>query len=289
MSALQEVTEAVQKAAADIGPSVVAIERYGSGLAVDDRLVVTNAHNIRGGEVEVLTSEGRRIQGAVKGVDVDSDLAVVEAETGAPPIRWCEEKASLGEVVIALANPRGRGLRATVGTVSSLGRAFRGPRGRRIAGGIEHTAPLGRGSSGGPLVNVSGSVIGLNTHRLQEGFYLAVATDRELVDRIARLSRGEEPTRYRLGAAVAPPQAARHLRQAVGLPEVDGLLVRRVEPEGPADRAGIRRGDVLVTAGGRPLHAIDDLYEALGTEARSLELRLVRATEELAVTVEFSL
>jgi serine protease Do len=191
--------------------------------------------------------------------------------------------------VLALGNPGGRGLRVTPGFVSSAARSFRGPRGRRIAGAIEHTAPLPRGSSGGPLVDLDGRVLGINTMRVDGGLILAIPADGQLRNRVEALGRGETPRRVRLGVAIAPPRVARRLRRAVGLPERDGLLVRAVEEGSAAERAGIERGDLLVAAGERQLDSVDSLYEALDaarTEGK-LELTVVRGTEERTVSAEF--
>src|SRR5919205_946323 len=94
----------------------------------------------------------------------------------------------LGTVVLALANPGGRGLRTTLGFVSATGRSFRGPRGRRIRGSIEHTAPLPRGSSGGPLVDTDGRLLGLNSVRREGGLILAVPADERLARRVEALA-----------------------------------------------------------------------------------------------------
>ena len=109
-------------------------------------------------------------------------------------------------------------------------------------------------------------------------------------ERVSQLARGEAPSSPRLGVAVAPPRVARRMRRAVGLPERDGLLVRAVEDGSPAARAGIERGDLLVSAGGRDLDGVDALYESLDAAPKaggSLELTMVRGTEERPVTVEF--
>jgi serine protease Do len=252
--------------------------------------VVTNAHNLRGDEVTVVFADGRSQVGQVQGVDVDGDLAVISVDTaGVTPITWTDAAtpASVGTAVLALANPGGR-QRVTVGLVSAVGRAFRGPRGRRIAGSIEHTAPLGRGSSGGPIVNRAGQVIGLNTHRLGDGFYLALPADAELRSRIDALSRGEAPQRRRLGVGIAPSGVARKLRRAVGLPEREGLLVRVVEQDSPADRAGVHAGDLIVAVDGQPVSDADQLYQALDRATGDrLALGVVRGVEEHTLTVSF--
>jgi serine protease Do len=254
--------------------------------------VLTNAHNLRRDQVTVVFADGRRATGEVAATDPDLDLAVVEVDTGeAPAVTWEPGDApAIGSPVLAVANPGGRGLRVTLGYVSSEGRSFRGPRGRRIGGAIEHTAPLPRGSSGGPLVDVEGRLLGLNALRLDGGLILAVPATAAVKERASRLARGEAPASPRLGVAIAPPRVARRMRRAVGLPERDGLLVRAVEDGSPAARAGIERGDLLVRAGDRDLDGVDALYETLDNvpqEGGTLDLTTVRGTEERPVTVEF--
>jgi serine protease Do len=295
MSYVDELQQAATAAADHAGPSVVRIGRgpgRGAGVVVADGVVVTNAHNLRGPETTVTFADGRRETGRAAGVDVDGDLAVLAVETGdVPAIEWSDldGQPRLGTPVFALANTPGHGLRVGFGLVSSVGRTFRGPRGRRVSGSLEHTAPLGRGSSGGPLVDGAGRLIGVNTHRLGDGFYLALPADSALRSRIDHLARGEAPSHPRLGIGIAPPFAARRLRRAVGLPERDGLLVRAVEDGGPANRAGLREGDLIVSVGGNPLTSADDLFDALdalGSDA-SLALRIVRGVDELDVRVSF--
>ena len=204
---------------------------------------------------------------------------------GAAPIEWATEEAVLGQVVFAAARGR-HGLRVSFGLVSGTGRSFRGPRGRRIAGSVEHTAPLARGSSGGPLVDTEGRLLGMNTRRLGDGFYLAMPADAALRERVEQLAAGESPVRRRLGIAVAPPFVARRLRRAVGLPERDGLLVRGVEEGSPAAAAGLTTGDLVVSANGRELHSPDDLWAVLdGLDGDVVTLGIVRGVEELSVEV----
>ena len=106
-----------------------------------------------------------------------------------------------------------------------------------------------------------------------------------LRDRVAALGRGESPTRRRLGVGLAPSHVAQQLRRAVGLPERDGLLVREVEDDSPAAKAGIVEGDLIVAVGGKPITSADDLFDALGGEG-ALEIGLVRGAEELTVTAD---
>ena len=287
MSALTELQEIVQRVEEQVGPAVVGVGRAGSGLVVAQDSVLTNAHNLRDEQVTVRFPDGRRIEGVVAGVDVDRDLAVVRAETGAaPPLEWAKELPGLGAAVFGVANPGGAGLRIGFGLVSAAGRSFRGPRGRLIAPAIEHDAALPRGSSGSPLVNADGHLVGINTLRLDGGLIGAIGADAALRDRVEALARGESEQQIRLGVALAPAYAARRMRRAVGLTERDGLLVQRVEPGSPAERAGLERGDLLVAAGGRPLAGLDDLFAELDTAESRLELTVVRVDDERQVTVE---
>ena len=294
MALLAEVRDAIAAATGTVGPSLVGVgQRWGvgSGVVLEAGKVLTNAHNIRGDEVSVTFADGRTETGSVAGVDVDGDLAVVNVDTkDAPAIAWSEaEDVDVGTPVLALANPGGRGLRVTVGLVTGTERSFRGPRGRRITGSIEHTAPLLPGSSGGPIVDEDGRLLGLNTNRLGEGFYLAIPADPSLRERVGARARGATPARPRLGVAIAPSHVARGLRRAVGLAEADGLLVRGVEDDGPAAKAGIAEGDLITAANGKPLRDADELHAVLAAVKKggALALTVLRGTEQREVSVSF--
>jgi serine protease Do len=292
MEAVNELQRIIQALAGSVGPKVVGVgQRWGvgSGVVLGRDQVLTNAHNLQGDDVKVVFSDGRVEQAGPKGVDVDGDVAVLSVPTGpVEPIEFATEaKVSLGSPVFAMANPGGRGLRVTFGLVSGTERSFRGPRGRRIAGSIEHTAPLLPGSSGGPIVDADGRLLGLNTNRLGEGFYLAIPADAALRDRVAALGKGESPSRPRLGVGIVPPHVSRGLRRAVGLPELDGLLIRSVDENGRAAAAGIREGDLIVGAGGQPTGSVDALHAALEGADGSLQVDVVRGVEKHTFTVTF--
>ena len=225
-----------------------------------------------------------------RGIDVDGDLAVLEADTGtATPIQLADPALRVGTAMFALANPAGRGLRVTLGFVTGLERSFRGPRCCRITGTIEHDAALLPGSSGGPIVTPEGRLLGVNTNRLGDGFYLAIPAHERLRARVDALSRGESLTRPRLGIGVAPDYVARRLRRAVGLPEVDGLLVREVEEDSPASQAGLAQGDLIVVAAGQPIHRLDDLFQALDAAPdQPVELTVLRGAEQRTVVIQRS-
>jgi serine protease Do len=296
MGALEEIATASAKVSERVGGSVVAIGRSGrgAGIVIGDSLVVTNAHNLRDRTTTVTFADGRQVQGEAAGMAAEADLVVLRADTeGASVAQWThtgdgDSDLRAGTPVFALANPQGRGVRATFGTITAVDQQFRGPGGRRITGAFEHTAPLSRGSSGGPVTDTEGRLLGINTNRLGEGFYLALTGDQALRDRIAALGRGETRPRVQLGVGLAPSVVANRLRAAVGLAERDGLLVQRVAESSPAALAGIQRGDLLVEAGGEPLGSPDDLLDRLDAiePGATLELRIVRGSSERSVVVQ---
>ncbi len=285
--------DAARAAVAAADRSVTRIGRApgrGCGIVVGDGFVLTNAHNLRDRTTEVTFADGRAVQAEVAGVDPDGDLVVLAVDTsGAPALAWSEATVETGDVVFAIGRTANGGARVTFGLVSGVERAFRGPRGRQITGSVEHTAPLARGSSGSPLVDEHGLVVGLNTARLADGFYLALPADAALRERVDALVRGESTHRLVLGVGLAAGHVAQQLRASVGLPERAGLLVRTVADGTPAAAAGVKVGDLLVQAGDRPIETVDDLHHALDSAraSGSLTLAVVRGAEELTVEVSF--
>lgn len=294
MASLADLGRELGGIAETVGPSVVGLGnrwRGGSGVVIGENRILTNAHNLSGDEIRVTFADGRTADATVAGVDADGDLAVLDVPTeGARALELgADAEAGIGTPVVALGNPNGHGPRVTFGFVSGVGRSFRGPRGRRVAGAIEHTAPLMPGSSGGPVVDLKGRLLGINTNRLGNGFYLAIAADGALRDRVAALGRGESTERRQLGIGLAPSHVARRLRRAVGLPERDGLLVREVEDGSPAAKAGLAEGDLIVAAGGRDVASADDLFDVLASAASSptLDITVLRGAEERSVKVSW--
>jgi len=293
MTIFDDVQAGIARLAEEAGASVVGVgQRWGSGsgIVLGEGRVLTNAHNVRGSKVTVTFADERTADGTVAGHDIDGDLAVIETDTAqAPALPWATEGASLGMPVFALANPGGRGLRVTFGYVSGIDRAFRGPRGVRITGSLEHTAPLLPGSSGGPVLDAAGHLLGINTNRLGEGFYLAIPADEALRDRVDVLARGESVRPPQLGVTITPGHMARRMRRAVGLPDAEGLLIREVADDSPAARAGLAAGDLIVAAAGQPTRTADDLFGALRAAAPggSIEMTVLHGTDERTVQVAF--
>jgi serine protease Do len=288
MGLLDEVAVLVAGVAERAGPAIVRVGRRGNGIVVAEGQVLTNAHNVHGPEVPV-TLGARTVMATPLGVDADGDVALLGVDTdGVPPLPVGGAPPGIGSTVLAVAAAE-PGARVTVGWVSAVARAFRGPRGRRIGGSIEHTAPLAPGSSGSALLDVSGSLVGLNTHRIGAGFYLALPTDAALAARLEALARGETVARPRLGIAVASGRVARRMREAVGLEPRDGLLVREVEAEGPAARAGLRMGDLIVSAGRVPVADVEDLGAAIEAAGGGrLLLVYLRGAEEHSVQISLT-
>jgi len=289
MTIFDEIQASIARLAEDAGPSVAGIgQRWGigSGIVLGEGRVLTNAHNVRGSQATVTFADGRTAEGTVAGHDIDGDLAVIEADTGqAAALPWATAVPAIGTPVFALANPGGRGLRVTFGSISGIDRTFRGPRGLRITGSLEHTAPLLPGSSGGPVLDVQGQLLGINTNRLGEGFYLAIPADEALRRRVDALARGESVRPPQLGITITPGHVARRLRRAVGLPDAEGLLIREVAEDSPAARAGLAPGDLIVAAAGQPVRTVDDLSGTLQTAGDTIELNVLRGTDERSIQV----
>ncbi len=288
---LTDVQETIAGLAAKVGPAVVGVGRrrhVGSGIVIEKDVVLTNAHNIHSQEVAITFADGRTAAGDVTGIDPDGDLATISVDTGdVEPVEWGDAEVGLGSPVAGLSNPGGRGLRVTVGYVSGVDRSFRGPRGRRISGSIEHTSPLLPGSSGGPIVDSQGKLLGVNTNRLGEGFYLAIPADEELQEKVGKLKVGETARRAYLGVSVVPRRVARKMRRAVGLDDAAGVLVRGVAEGGPADAAGIAGGDMIVRVGESDVTDVDDLHDALSAApvGEVLSVAVLRGNDELEFDV----
>ncbi|HEX4563195.1 MAG TPA: S1C family serine protease [Solirubrobacteraceae bacterium] len=260
--------------------------RRGSGFVIGPDRVLTLAYRLRDDTVETVARDGERREGRVLGVDRELGVVVLDVPTGdAPAVSWASEPPQLGSAVFALADP-GSGLRVTAGNVSAESLTVRSRHGRSLEL-IEHTAPLPRGSGGGPLVDAAGAVVGVNALRGDAGFLLALPA-RAVQSAIERVIEGREPVR--LGVALASPSASRGMRRAVGLPDHNGLLVQAVEERSAAERAGVRRGDLLIGLGGSALATVDDLHAALEANARgqAVELSVLRATEQLQLSVDLA-
>jgi serine protease Do len=294
LSVITQIQSEIAELAGKRRAAVVGIGRgwrFGSGTVIARDRVLTAAHHVRPEGVAVSFPGERSTSAELVGVDRDLGVALLEADTSEiEPLAWApaDAEVGVGTAVVALANPGGRGFRASLGFVAAGDRGIRGPRGRRVSGAIEHTATLPRGSAGGPLLDAEGRLLGVNALRLEGGLIVALGPGSGLREAVERLDRGEESARPFLGLAVAPAQVSRRMRQAVGLPEQDGLLVRGVEDESPAAKAGIAAGDLVAAAAGQPVDGIDALHRALDAAAPngSVTLTVVRGTEERQVEVD---
>ena len=255
----------------------------GSGFIISsDGYVVTNSHVVSGAErIEGMLQDGRSFQAEVVGDDPATDLAVVKI-TGEnlASVAFGESRSlQVGQIAIAIGNPFGFQYSVTAGVVSALGRTLRSQSGRLIDNVIQTDAALNPGNSGGPLVDSRGLVIGVNTAVIlpAQGLCFAVASD------LAKFVVGKLilEGRVRRGfigiAAQTVPLPAKWLN-TLQLPSKGGILIQNLENEGPAARAGLKAGDVIVQFEGRPVDSIDALHKSLDetTIGRRVSLWVLR-------------
>ncbi|MBU8545917.1 MULTISPECIES: S1C family serine protease [Roseomonadaceae] len=285
---LDAYSTAVTQAVARAAPSVVHVELpgrgSGSGVIVSpDGLVLTNSHVVAGAaRILLTTAEGARFPARLLGDDPDTDLALLRAESGAAlPAAELGDSAALrvGQVAVAIGNPLGFSSTITAGVVSALGRTLAGRGGRPIEDLIQTDAALNPGNSGGALVDSLGRVIGINTAMIggAQGLCFAVAanTARLVLGQLVRFGRVRHAF---LGLTGQREVVPRRFARAHGLVQATALLVGDVVKGGPADRAGIERGDLLVSIGGQQVAGVDDLLrwltgERVGTLTEAVVLR----------------
>jgi S1-C subfamily serine protease len=283
------VTAAVERA----GPAVVHVTvpprqgrsgGAGSGVVVSpDGLILTNSHVAqRAASLQVTTAEGRRFPARLIGDDADTDLALLRAETDAAlPAAELGDSGALrpGQIAIAIGNPLGFSSTVTAGVVSALGRTLAGHGGRPIEDVIQTDAALNPGNSGGALVDGLGRVIGINTAVIMgaQGLCFAVAsnTARLVLGQLIRFGRVK---RASLGLSGQKEAVPRRFARAHGIAQSHGVLVTELIAGAPAARAGIERGDLILSAAGQQIGGVDALLrwltgDRVGEPAEFLVLR----------------
>ena len=289
------VSEVVER----IGPSVAAVRVGGSGagsgfLFTPDGYLLSNSHVVRTGRpslpkgqsYQVSLGDGREFSARLVGDDPDTDLAVLHIDglskgtlTHAPLGRSAGLKR--GEIAVAIGNPLGFEHTVTAGIVSALGRSMRAQSGRTIPDVIQTDAALNPGNSGGPLLNSRAEVIGVNTAIIRgaQALCFAVAIDTAAWV-IPQLLQHGRVRRAHLGVGGSTVPLHRRVVLAYGLAQAQGVRVSGVEKGSPADRAGVREGDVIVGLDGIAVESVDRLHQLLdaGRIQRDVALKLLRGT-----------
>ena len=261
----------------------------GSGVIVDARagIVLTNNHVIRGAqEVVVTLKDKRQFRAQIVGADPGTDIAVLRIEAqDLKALRMGDsDQLNVGDFVLAIGNPFGIGQTVTSGIVSALGRTGLNPEGYENF--IQTDAPINPGNSGGALVNLRGELVGINTAIIgpaggNVGIGFAVPTNiaRAVMEQILRYG---EVRRGRIG--IQMQEITPELARSLGLPTLDGALVAAVDPGSPAERAGVRRGDVIVGVDGRPVRGPADLRVRVGLVpvGEEVEFRILREGRTLS-------
>lgn len=253
----------------------------GSAVLIDsDGYVLTNSHVVRGATaIEADLSDGRSRIADVVGDDPSTDLALLRVHDvgGIAHARLGDSnRLRVGDFALALGSPLGLARTVTLGIVSALGRTLRSEAaGRVIEGVIQTDAPLNPGNSGGPLVDASGAVVGINTAVVAGAQGLCFAIPSNTAAFVASEIRAHGRVRRAwlgIGAEeVLIPKAA---ADALKLASPRGVAVRTIEPNSPAQRAGVAPRDVITAVGGKAIASVADLHRALNHEAIGAELAL---------------
>lgn len=264
----------------------------GSGVIVDaaQGYVMTNAHVVENASsIEVTTKDNRRLTAKLIGRDPDTDIAVLQIPAGnltAVPI-GDSDRLQVGDFVLAIGNPFGLGQTVTSGIISALGRSGLGIEGYEDF--IQTDASINLGNSGGPLVDLEGRVVGINTAILAPGggnigigFAVPINMARQVMDQLVNYG---EIKRGRIGVAIQ--DLTPDLAQALGTRHTQGAVIARVEPGSAAERAGLRTNDLVVAINGAPMRSGTELRNRVGLSriGDEVELTVERGGTERSVTV----
>ena len=255
----------------------------GSGFAfTPDGYILTNSHVVHGAQkITVIARDGSRHLANVVGEDPHTDLAVVHV-TGAdiPPVALGDSTGlRVGQLVVAIGNPYGFECTVTAGVVSALGRSMRTPTGRLVEDVIQTDAALNPGNSGGPLVNARGQIVGVNTAMIRpaQGICFAIGVNTARFVALQLLREGRVRRSY-IGIAAQTVPLLRRVVRFFELGTDSAALVTDVDPKGPAGRAGLQPGDLVVRLGSSWITGVDDLHRRLTPEVAGqwVPLQVVR-------------
>ena len=293
MQLLQSFSNAVTELAESVSPAVVNVNagrRGGTGIVwSSDGLVVTASHVVgHSTGPTVVLNDGKELEARVVGRDPYTDIALlkVDASELTPVKVGSADGIRVGQFVLALANATGKKASATSGIITSHRRSMRGFWGVMIEDAVVSDAKLNPGYSGGPLVDASGNLLGMNVAYFA-GRGIAVSVDL-LKETVGKISKDGRVKNGFLGVIVEPVDLPEELAKSAEVGQNDGVLVRSVDAGSPARAAGVMMGDIILKLGDAPATDEYELHKALSGDVvgKTVALRILRAEKavELQVT-----
>jgi S1-C subfamily serine protease len=301
---MDQLSQAIIEAVKRVKHSVVKIDVYrtqagklrpagsGSGFIFSsDGLLLTNHHVIKDAQrIMVGLGNENEIEAELIGADPDTDLALLKVYASGFTVAKLGDahRLEIGQLVLAIGNPFGYQHTVTMGVVSALGRTLRAQNGSLVDHVIQSDAALNPGNSGGPMINLDGEVVGVNTAVLQGAqglsFSVAINTAKEIADQLIRNGR---VFKAYLGLALQEIELVPKLRQRFQLSNNKALFVVSMDPDSPASRSQLQAGDIIVSFHQRTVQSLHDLFKELSKREilDAIDVSVIRNSELLHFSI----
>jgi S1-C subfamily serine protease len=290
---LVTLSDAMAEAVSKAGAATVMVDARrrlpASGIAYSKEHILTANHVVeRDGDIYILLPDGERVAASLSGRDPGSDLALLKLENPVLiPAKIAPKPAQVGQITLALGRPSSEGIQASLGVISAIGGPVRTRRGSLLENYLRTDTIPYPGFSGGPLIDASGRILGINTSGLSPGFSLTIPFSLAQGIAVALAQHGHIRRGY-LGIRSQPVAIPAAGRQALGRDQESGLLLVNVEEDSPAAESGLTIGDILVGLAGEPIMDADQLLSRLvgAVIDQSTQVELLRGGQPLTIAVK---